>query len=550
VLGDGTLTTPPLPSLVPPSLTLTDAERESLLEMESLLDEEATRLCEGPGGLRLYTQLIWPMLEPAQPFVPNWHLDAICDVCESASRGYIQDFVITVPPRHSKSITVAVSWPTWEWGPLNKAFTRWIFSSYAQSLSLRDSQKRRQVMASLWYRARWKDRFTIGGNRYTSDGQVKYANNHTGYMLATSVSGSNTGEGGDRIVVDDPINVKFAFSDTIRNATNNWWDAVMSTRRNNPRTSVRGIIMQRTHEDDVAGHWLAKLKEVLNVPGSGMVHLNLPSEYEGNRNFIDLGAGRTFEDPRRQVGELLNPARFGPRQIDEAKRDLTEYDYSAQHQQRPSPAEGGILKKIWWRWWAPPGHPMVGRYFSLGPGYPETLVVALPANLNRFTSWDMSFKDKAHNDACSGSAWGWEGVRTFLLDERHGRMGFDAASSAVLQFRQQYPGPVLIEDKANGPAILDHLRNTVPGLIAWDVGSQSKVERAYAAQPFCKAGNIYLPLPQIAGLWIETRMHEWAVFPNGTNDDRVDDTTQAINHRYGGVELKVEDMTINIDIGY
>jgi hypothetical protein len=92
-----------------------------------------------------------------------------------------------------------------------------------------------------------------------------------GYRLATSVDGSNTGEGGDMIVADDPHNVRDRESDVQRENVITWWEEVMSTRLNNPKTGARVVVMQRVHERDLSGHLLEQ---------GGWEHLCLPARYE------------------------------------------------------------------------------------------------------------------------------------------------------------------------------------------------------------------------------------------------------------------------------
>lgn len=526
-----------------------DKWRKDAEEFDRLLDEQLTRSIQDlggfckPGGLKLFTKHAWPILEPYQPFIDNWHIGAICETLEAVTRGDIKDVIITIPPRHSKSLIVAVMWPCWEWGPADLAHLRWLFSAYAQSLSARDSMKRRKVIASVWYQSRWADRFVIGGAKWIKDTGIKYENDRTGYMLATSVKGTNTGEGGNRIVVDDPINVKEAFSDTIRETTNNWWDTTMSTRRNNPATDARVIIMQRTHERDIPGHVMAKKDHGYHL-------LSLPTEFVPTKRSTIFIEHKVFvTDPRQEPNELLNPNRFGPKEINEAKRDLGDYGYSAQHQQEPSPADGGILKKMYWKWYVPEGHPLVGTKYAPAYGLPETVVEPLPKALRPAWSWDASFKDKEHNDPVCGTKWGYniDRTRAYLLAEKHDRMGFADTADAVLSLWKQWRGEVLIEDKANGTAIIDHLANKVSGLLPVDPGSRSKVERAHAVSPYCKAGNVYLPHPEYAP-WILAFVHELTVFPNGAHDDRVDSTTQFLEWLFGGVKLTAGQMTADVDV--
>src|SRR5712692_11933357 len=178
-----------------------------------------------------FIEQAWPVLQPATPFVPSWHIDALCEHLEAITFGHIRNLLINIPPRHMKSLAVSVFWPCWEW--IRWPERRWLFSSYAETLSIRDSVQCRRLIQSPWYRQNWGDRFTL-----TSDQNEKrrFENNRSGYRIASSVGGSNTGEGGDRVVVDDPHNVNDAESDPVRQAALTWWDTVMSTRLNDPKT--------------------------------------------------------------------------------------------------------------------------------------------------------------------------------------------------------------------------------------------------------------------------------------------------------------------------
>src|SRR5580692_6538037 len=160
-----------------------------------------------------FVRQAWHVIEPSTPFVPGWHIDAIVEHLEAVTRGEIRNLLINVPPRHMKSLLVSVFWPAWEW--IEHPERRWLYSSYAASLSIRDSVNCRRLIESPWYHARWGHVF-----RLTSDQNTKgrFDNNRSGYRLSTSVGGTVTGEGGDRIVCDDPHKVDEVHSDTVRKA--------------------------------------------------------------------------------------------------------------------------------------------------------------------------------------------------------------------------------------------------------------------------------------------------------------------------------------------
>ena len=186
---------------------------------------------------------------------------------------------------------------------------------------------------SSWYQERWGEIFTITSDQ---NEKMRFENDKTGYRVATSVTGMGTGEGGDRIVVDDPHNVKEGESDLKREAVLLWWDESMSTRGNTPE-SAKVIIMQRVHDRDLSGHVLEE-KE-------GYVHLCLPARYEGNRVKTVLPLdGPPFQDPRTTEGQPLWEAMYNDAQLLELEKEMSEYAIAGQLQQRPSPRGGGMFK--------------------------------------------------------------------------------------------------------------------------------------------------------------------------------------------------------------
>ena len=278
-------------------------------------------------------------------------------------------------------------------------------------------------------------------------------------------------------------------SDAVRNAALDWWDVAMSTRVNDPKTSAKVVVMQRCHQRDLSRHLLERT-----------VH-----------------------------GELLWPVRFGPKEIEEAKRSLGSYAAAGQLQQRPSPAEGGLLKRYWFRFWQPPGAnlpPILVRF----PDGTERSIVAYDVGTveEMAQSWDCSFKDLDTSDYVVGQVWGRLGPSFFLGDQVRARMDCPATVHAVRQLSAKWPGTLakLIEDKANGSAVIQMLAHEIPGLLPVNPGG-GKVARAAAVSPLIEAGNIYLLHPLYAP-WVNDFIEECAAFPNGAHDDQVDAMTQAL----------------------
>jgi hypothetical protein len=146
----------------------------------------------------------WPIVE-SDEFVPGWHIDAIAEHLEAVSRGQIAKLLITVPPWHGKSLIASVLWPCWEW--IDRPQLRWLFASYAESLAIRDSVKARRLIQSAWFQRNWGGQFQLSGDQ---NEKRRFENDRGGYRIALGVAGSATGEGGDRLVIDDAHNVKEA----------------------------------------------------------------------------------------------------------------------------------------------------------------------------------------------------------------------------------------------------------------------------------------------------------------------------------------------------
>ncbi len=455
--------------------------------------EAIRRGCER--SLYEFARRFWHVVEPATPFVDGWHIRSICHHLEALTRGSrvspdrvpFQRFLLNMPPRHMKSLLTCVFWPCWVWSWAPS--TRWIFASYAGTFSARDSRKCHAILFSRLWRLLWPDRIVL-----TKDAETRMENSAGGHRIATSTDGVGTGEGGDFVVVDDPHKARDAYSDVKRKAVLDWWDGSMSSRGNNPETAVWAVIGQRVHDEDLTGHLMKR---------GDYRALIMPAEYDGeDRSTTGLGA-----DPRTEIGQLLWAERFSKKAIDDLKLSMGSFVASAQLQQRPMPKGGGIVKRGWWRFWREP------------PAVFEQVI----------QSWDMTFKGGLGSDYVVGQKWGRIGRQYWLLAQTRGRWGFVDTCEALRSFSFAHPEStleVLVEEAANGAAVMDALRPHVGGLIPIRPEG-SKVARAQAVSPLIEAGNVFIPDPSVAS-WVDDYLTEWEHFPLGTNDDQVDATTQAL----------------------
>jgi predicted phage terminase large subunit-like protein len=438
-------------------------------------------------------------------------VDAICDHLAAVTNGDIRNLVINMPPRHMKSLLVSVFWPCWDWTTFPER--RWLFASYAQSLATRDSVKCRRLIQSSWYQKRYSNIFALTGDQ---NQKTRFDNDRTGYRLATSVGGLGTGEGGDRIIVDDPHNVLEAESERIRATTLSWWDETMASRGNNPRTVARVIVMQRVHEDDLTGHVLAQ---------GGYEHLCLPAEYEGGTYVTSIG----WRDPRTRIGELLCPDRFGASELAELKLRLGSRAAAGQLQQRPAPAEGAIFKAQWF----------VNRYHV----FPPFERVA--------TFWDTALKAKEENDetACITIGASADG-HPHIIRAAHGRWETpDVVRSLCEQaewlrsvFGDKYLGDY-VEDKVSGTTLMQYVRRTRPELPVIPIKvEQDKIARAHGITPICETGRILFPDPALypgARQWTDDLITSLLAFPAAKHDDLTDVFVYAMKWYVGSLTQKV-----------
>ena len=410
--------------------------------------------------------------------------------------------IISMPPQEGKSTRVAKDFPTWVL--TQEPDTRIVTASYGQGLANRNGRAIRRNITT----------HDLGLTLAPDNGAVHEweLEGHTGGVLAVGIGAGVTGRPADLLVIDDPIkDRKEADSETYRENVWEWWTDSASTRLAPGAPVV--LILTRWHEEDLAGKLLAAedggVWEVLNIPA---VADHDPSKGEtdplGREPGEFMVSARTNKDgtPRtRQQWEAIK-VRAGSRA------------WTALYQGRPSPAEGGAFKRDWWR-----------QYDSAQWVEREDGVRIALSFDEIIQSWDMAFKDTDASDYVVGQVWGRRGVEAYLLDQIRDRYDFVTTCQKVRELTARWPQATLklVEDKANGTAVLNQLRRIVPGLVA-EVPKESKEARAAAVSPFVEAGNVWLPAPELAP-WISGFIDEHASFPTGSHDDQVDGTSQALN---------------------
>ena len=395
-----------------------------------------------------------------------------------------------MPPRHGKSELISRWFPLWVLE--NWPETPIALASYGASLAEKHGGAVRNLIEA--NRAQLRVRLRRGGKK-----QGDWETTTGGGMKSVGVGGGLTGTGYRIGIIDDPLkDRKAANSAVTRQDLKDWYTSTFYTRQA-PNASIV-ILMTRWHEDDLVG-WL--LEEAKNG-GEQWDVLCLPALAEEGDS---LG---------RAVGEALCPWRYPADVLRQVQRAVGPRDWAALFQQRPSAEAGDIFQREWF-----------ARHWQQLPAFPEMWL----------QSWDMAFKGTDGSDYVAGQVWCQKAADRFLVDQVRGRMSFTATLDAVRSLTSKYPqcGSKLVEDKANGPAVISTLQQEIPGLVPVDPQGGKEV-RAWACTGYYEAGNVLHP-SLLEAPWFHDYREEFVAFPNGRNDDQVDATTQALIYmqQHGGM---------------
>ncbi len=499
------------------------------------------------GDLIDFVKYVWPIVEPAIPFIEGWSLSAIADHLQAVTRGEIRRLLINVPPGFSKSLLTDVFWPAWEWGPQNHPSYRYICASYASHLTERDNMRCRNVVMNDRYQRLWGSRFKISNEQFT---KVKFANDQTGWKLATSVGGIGVGERGDRFIIDDANNTMLMESEAVRANTNMWFTEIVPDRLNDPGSSAIVVIQQRLHEEDVSGVALDR--------DLGYTHLCIPMTYVPHgfiNGYDDAGKIKTFDtwdpdpdadkpvkefwrDPRTEDGELAWPERFPQNVCDELRHAKKEYAWAGQYQQTPEVRGGSIIRRDYWNEWEDEKYPDL-----------EYILASL----------DTAYTEKQENDASALTIWGMfrdinNNPKIILLHAWQERLEIHKLVQRVIDSCTKDKRPIaharfqvdklLIEAKASGLSVSQEIRRIIGfnGKFGVELVNPTKqgdkVARAHSVLHLFSDGMIYRPVRA----WSDEVVDQCAVFPKGSHDDLVDSATMALRHlRDHGFALRREE---------
>ncbi|WP_323086416.1 MULTISPECIES: phage terminase large subunit [Providencia] len=450
----------------------------------SLFDEEIEREI-ARRSLHEFIQYINP------EYITSHFSQTVCDALDrfivKMMNGERPVIILGAPPQHGKSDIVSRYLPAYIFGKYPDL--RIAGLSYGKDLASDMNRDVQRIMMSDEYAVLFPLSCLNSKRVVTIEVEAK-RNSETfeivgrkGTYISQGVGGPLTGKKVDLGIIDDPIkNAKEALSPTTKQSVWNWYVSTFKTRLS--KNSGEIIMATRWATDDLSGRVI-----------------------ENNKKAVVLEFPAINDD-----GEALVPELHPIDKLLETKAILGDYFWSAMYQQKPKPGDGQIF------------HEEFARYY---------LPKDLPESFDEIIhSWDMTFKDSDGTDYVVGQVWGKKGANAYLLYQIRKRMSFTETLKAVKLLVEKYPQArrKLVEDKANGPAVIDSLKSIISGLVPIEPDG-SKIARAHACTAEWEAGNVWLPHKAIAP-WITETVDEITTFPFAGHDDTVDAMTQALRYLF------------------
>jgi predicted phage terminase large subunit-like protein len=427
------------------------------------------------------------VLSPSAIFYMNWHICAIAYCLELVRLGIIKRLIITLPPRFLKSIMCSVAFPAFVLG--HDPAKRLIVPSYSADLAIKHGNDFRAVINSTEYHAIFPG-MRISAMKNT---QTEVVTTLNGFRLAISVDGTLTGRGGDIIIIDEPIAALAAtLSQKSREHVVDWYFNTLLSRLDDQQNGAIVLVMQRLHEDDLAG--------VLLRGSDEWTVLSLPAIAEQDEE-IPIGNGQVHF---RRTGDVLHPERQSREDLESLRAQAPEI-YAAQHQQRPVAPGGAMIKRVW-----------VRRYDQL------------PKSGQIIQSWDVANKQGEENDYSVCTTWLIYEKRYYLIDVLRGRFDFPTLRTKVFeQAKLHKASQILIEDAGVGTALIQELKTAHFSVIAVKPEYDKKIRMAIQSAKF-ENGQVCFPKE---APWLRDLEDELFAFPSGRHDDQVDSISQALGHK-------------------
>lgn len=439
-------------------------------------------------------------ISPGVKYQHNWHIDVIVNYLQGIAKHKIKRLIINMPPRSMKSICINVAWPAWLLG-CNDTY-RIISVSYSRALSIKHSLDTRCIMQSEWYRELFPH-VQLARDQNTKS---KFQTTARGFRLATSIGSTLTGEGGDVLIIDDPLNPIHASREKYKQYLLDWFEQVLMTRLNDRKKGAVIVVMHRICENDLSGYLLAK-------PGNLWSHLSFPMVAERAQKIYSYNNKSLLY--QRDTNELLDKKRYDKKDIAQIKLEIGSYAYAAQYQQAPLPQTRAIIRKEWL------------RYYD-----------KIPDTSNFIQTWDTA--SSMHGDYSVGITIAEKNNSFYILEVTRGKWLYQELKQVIVhKARDWQPYAVLIENKASGQQLLQELQHCT-GLPLITINThENKITRLNRVIAMVESGRLFL---RKQTTWLADFEYELLSFPNSSHDDQVDSLVQylqwAKNRMYDNLRIR------------
>lgn len=387
---------------------------------------------------------------------------------------------VSTPPQEGKT-TYLAHWLAWHL--VRNPRLRVIYCSYSQ---MRANAVSKQVRALV---AHW-----LPG----MDGRANVAHWLTpvgGQFLAAGRGTGVTGFSCDLLVVDDPLkDMLEAQSELIRTSVVDHFSSVLLTRM--AALALVVVVCTRWHRDDLIAHVVKLGARYINVPAQSVAGADGVGDPLGRPGgtWLQSVQGRT-EESWQAIKQAVGP-----------------YVWHALYQGDPKPVGERLIdvQQLGIVPWTSLCTQRDGVAWTTVPG--EVL-----------QSWDLAFTGKG--DYVCGQVWLHDGHSYFLLENWHERAGFQETVDAAQRMVARWPQTtrVLVEQAANGAALIDTLRGSVVGVQPVSPRSSKEV-RALACQPLIAGNRVKVTDRAYSDVF----WRELEEFPLAAHDDQVDALTQAL----------------------
>ena len=433
-------------------------------------------------NLTSFTEFAFGVIRPGTLFKPNWHFEAVTQKLSEVASGEVRRLIITLPPRNLKSLCASVALPAWFLG--RNPSERVVAVSYSDVLARNHANDFRLLVNHPIYQA------TFPAMRLQRDTDREIVTTKRGKRIATSIDGTLTGLGGNLIIIDDPLKLGDAMSESVRSRVIEWYRSTLLSRADDKKAARIVLVMQRVHQDDLAGY--------LQEQG-GFEVLNLPAIAQREETYF-LGDGRTYT---RQKGELLHPEHEPADVLLELKREMGPIAFSAQYQQSPIPPGGTIIKRKW-----------LTPYDDIRHQSGDRIIM----------SWDIALSEAETGDYSACVVLLRRNEVFYVLEVVRGRFPFEALKRKVMEVKQRYDSStLLIEDSPISRGLIQSLREQSINVTKYKPDTDKRA-RVIAQTDLFAGGSVRLPQ---RAAWLEEFTAELLAFP-GRHDDQVDALTQGL----------------------